>query len=411
MADKKISAATDTTPPLSTDMLPLARSGDTTARKLTLSNLLPFVASTLVTAWANVQTFAAGINVGAATGAGAGDVKGSGALTMTGALAGSNLSGSSSGTNTGDQTLPTLPSLISAATDTTPPLVTDALALYRDATARKITVGNFLAAWPSPAAFLSPITNFGVGASVQPQQKLNTLTNDAPFAITVGGSTFNGVYDDVLYIGFNAQSGNSKIVAGKASMALSFETNYFYLNKHRMELNFDLRPPSDAGAGYRYMSFGTDRDNLAQDANWSFWIGSAIGNSFNILERATGNALFQFGSSGDMYLARTIQFTSSTAGFQVTGNIPISFTVNGIKTVTVASAVQGLTFGDAQDVSLYRSAAGQLKILGGLALTGALGVGNYAPATTLGSVTRKIQVFGTDGTTSLGYIPVYGSIT
>lgn len=40
MADTKISAATNTTPPLSTDMLPLARSGDTTARKITVGNFL-----------------------------------------------------------------------------------------------------------------------------------------------------------------------------------------------------------------------------------------------------------------------------------------------------------------------------------------------------------------------------------
>lgn len=35
----KISATTDTTTPLSTDMLPMARSGDTTARKITVGNL------------------------------------------------------------------------------------------------------------------------------------------------------------------------------------------------------------------------------------------------------------------------------------------------------------------------------------------------------------------------------------
>jgi hypothetical protein len=39
-----------------------------------------------------------------------------------------------------------------------------------------------------------------------------------------------------------------------------------------------------------------------------------------------------------------------------------------------------------------------------------LAVGNSAAATTLGSVTKKIQVFDVNGT-SLGYIPVYNSIT
>jgi len=40
----------------------------------------------------------------------------------------------------------------------------------------------------------------------------------------------------------------------------------------------------------------------------------------------------------------------------------------------------------------------------------ALGVGNSASATTLGTVTGKVEVFDNDGT-SLGYVPVYGSIT
>lgn len=39
MADTKISAATNTTAPLVTDMLPLARAADTTARKITVGNL------------------------------------------------------------------------------------------------------------------------------------------------------------------------------------------------------------------------------------------------------------------------------------------------------------------------------------------------------------------------------------
>jgi hypothetical protein len=45
MADTKISAATSTTLPLSTDMLPFARSGDTTARKITVGNFLANIPS------------------------------------------------------------------------------------------------------------------------------------------------------------------------------------------------------------------------------------------------------------------------------------------------------------------------------------------------------------------------------
>jgi hypothetical protein len=62
------------------------------------------------------------------------------------------------------------------------------------------------------------------------------------------------------------------------------------------------------------------------------------------------------------------------------------------------------------DVTLKRSAAGILQSNGKLTATGGLGVGNSAAATTLGSVIKKIQIFDANGT-SLGYIPVYNTIT
>lgn len=40
-----------------------------------------------------------------------------------------------------------------------------------------------------------------------------------------------------------------------------------------------------------------------------------------------------------------------------------------------------------------------------------LGAGNTAAATTLGSVTRKLPIFAADGSTVLGYVPLYGAIT
>jgi lysophospholipase L1-like esterase len=47
---------------------------------------------------------------------------------------------------------------------------------------------------------------------------------------------------------------------------------------------------------------------------------------------------------------------------------------------------------------------------GNLRLTGSLGVGNSAAATTLGTVTRKMEVFNATGT-SLGFVAVYDAIT
>jgi hypothetical protein len=47
---------------------------------------------------------------------------------------------------------------------------------------------------------------------------------------------------------------------------------------------------------------------------------------------------------------------------------------------------------------------------GNVRVTGNLGVGNSATASTLGTVVKKIQIFDASGT-SLGYLPVYDSIT
>ena len=68
------------------------------------------------------------------------------------------------------------------------------------------------------------------------------------------------------------------------------------------------------------------------------------------------------------------------------------------------------------DTYINRTGGQVLHINGWLALdgqvraTGGLGVGNSAAATTLGSVTKKMEVFSETGV-SLGFVPVYSSIT
>lgn len=54
--------------------------------------------------------------------------------------------------------------------------------------------------------------------------------------------------------------------------------------------------------------------------------------------------------------------------------------------------------------------AGNAVVTGQVRTTGGLGVGNSATASTLGTLTKKMQVFDASGN-SLGYIPIYSSIT
>ena len=62
------------------------------------------------------------------------------------------------------------------------------------------------------------------------------------------------------------------------------------------------------------------------------------------------------------------------------------------------------------DTNLYRSAANTLKTDDKFLATAGLGIGNSASATTPGSVVRKMEVFDASGA-SLGFVPIYGSIT
>ncbi|MBA5222228.1 hypothetical protein [Streptomyces griseoaurantiacus] len=63
-----------------------------------------------------------------------------------------------------------------------------------------------------------------------------------------------------------------------------------------------------------------------------------------------------------------------------------------------------------RDVNLYRSAANVLKTDDKMIAALGLGVGNSASATTLGTVTKKMEVFDASGN-SLGFVPIYSSIT
>lgn len=61
-------------------------------------------------------------------------------------------------------------------------------------------------------------------------------------------------------------------------------------------------------------------------------------------------------------------------------------------------------------VLMYASAPGQLSTNGKLVAAGGIGVGNSAPARSLGPLVKKIEVFSETGE-SLGFVPIYGSIT
>ena len=65
----------------------------------------------------------------------------------------------------------------------------------------------------------------------------------------------------------------------------------------------------------------------------------------------------------------------------------------------------------AVDTTMKRNGAGNLRLLSGkMTADGGLGAGNSAAATTLGTVTKKLEIFDAAGA-SLGFVPIYNAIT
>jgi hypothetical protein len=110
-------------------------------------------------------------------------------------------------------------------------------------------------------------------------------------------------------------------------------------------------------------------------------------NGFAGLVLGTDTTIFRQ-SAGTLATAHSMYFLHGTA--------------NQILIAAISSA-PGIWLGNGFDTRIRRGAAGVCDI-------GKLGVTNSAAATTLGSVTKKVEVFDGSGT-SLGYVPVYGSIT
>lgn len=87
-----------------------------------------------------------------------------------------------------------------------------------------------------------------------------------------------------------------------------------------------------------------------------------------------------------------------------------NFALNGDIYADNADAGSKLYFGTVIDTNLYRSAANTLKTDDKFVTAVGLGVGNSAAATTLGTVTKKMEVFDASGA-SLGFVAIYDAIT
>lgn len=137
--------------------------------------------------------------------------------------------------------------------------------------------------------------------------------------------------------------------------------------------------------------------------NGAAWLDmglARLGSSFQIRDDAF--TFFSFDTGNTPTARLTVASGGNVSiGTSITPAARLSFDAS-----TVAAG--GIEFG--ADTNLYRSAANRLRTDDMFVANLGIGVGNTAAATTLGSVTRRMEVFDAAGA-SLGFIPIYNSIT
>lgn len=153
--------------------------------------------------------------------------------------------------------------------------------------------------------------------------RIESYGNVAPFSLVSAGHTYNAVWDDVLFFGYNVAADGGAIVAGVPQIFQFFEADYFNAGEHGMEWNMNVTPTT--GDTCRAMYFYAERETLHQ-MNWQFRIGITGHGTFSVLD-PTGLITYlavnatQVTVPTDLILSRTgpgaaVQF-SETARFIV----------------------------------------------------------------------------------------------
>lgn len=150
-----------------------------------------------------------------------------------------------------------------------------------------------------------------------------------------------------------------------------------------------------------------------------FYDGSSIASSSDLKANgnvlATGNVTAQ-GGNGVSSTNGIFQASGSNQSAKLYGNVTDGGTAVGVQVaqgnaLNTAGAVAMRVFKDNLTTKVLDVLAnGDLQPTGKILAAGGLGVGNSAAATTPGSVVKKMQVFDASGT-SLGFVPIYSSIT
>jgi len=219
--------------------------------------------------------------------------------------------------------------------------------------------------------------------------KIFILTTNDPISLGVTSLVFQpyGVEIDPLSLhtnGDNSMSGNINFSAGD-TYSIGSDDGVNRKAVRDIYLDRTLNINSETGSGrIRWGTFPTLYAEIRGDSSFGM--------------RLTSDAVrFRFGSSiGPQYAyfdPGLVEWYQNHTW--VTDNL-----------YDVGSANGGTTLRRPRDIYVGRD----VKVGQNVRITGNLGVGNSTAATTLGTVTKKIEIFDAAGN-SLGFIPVYDSIT
>lgn len=187
--------------------------------------------------------------------------------------------------------------------------------------------------------------------------------------------------------------------------------------------NTFLNCGSEGNAGEEFVFQASSVNNLVMGS--MNFTPLDLGN--NTILQATGGAVQRLNVSKVVSSSKdgSLNTSAITDGFHAKGAVPgvVLYETDAPldeKEIEIINNAGNLTFRTTNDaganpqsfIIFYRT--GQLidyaKFLTKLTTTGGLGVGNSVAATTLGTVTKKMQVFDADGN-SIGYVPIYNTIT
>lgn len=200
------------------------------------------------------------------------------------------------------------------------------------------------------------------------------------------------------------------IMAHYQSPASTGETVHQHLNLETVKADYltvIIRLQVSFGEDIALVSFPNSHVKVYNDKN--FQIGTDTAGAFlkhdtaaaQIVITSPGNTMWNF---KDVPLQA---YSASAGGLALQGTVGNEtikrFTVNTSGKINWGSGAA------TRDTNLYRNAADQLKTDDKFVAALGLGVGNSAAATTLGTLSKKMEVFDAAGA-SLGFVPIYTSI-